>query len=223
MKIGKIFAAAWLAWCAFLSAPAHAAPVASKAATPPTRFSVTVEGAGPGVIFIPGLTSSRKVWDGAVASLGGRYRVHRLQIAGFGGEPAGENAKGEMLPGIVAELNVYILAAKLEKPAVVGHSMGGLISLMLAARHPAAVDRILVVDALPFYSLLLSPTATAETIKPQATSFQAALLAMPEDAFRAQSARTIVMLVKNDAARAPSKPLRLPPTGPSPPKPFTRS
>jgi pimeloyl-ACP methyl ester carboxylesterase len=75
----------------------------------PTRFSVIVEGSGPDLILIPGLTSSRGVWDQAVASLGGRYRVHRIQVAGFGGEPAGGNAEGPVLapllfgPGETAE------------------------------------------------------------------------------------------------------------------------
>ncbi len=200
MKITTLLGPVLLGFATICSAAPAALP-ARQATAAPTRFSVTVEGEGPDVIFIPGLTSDRKVWDAAVASLDGRYRVHRVQIAGFGGEPAGPNAEGEMLPPIVEELNAYIAINRLERPAVVGHSMGGLLSLMLAARHPASVGKLLVVDTLPFYSVLMSPSATAETVSPQAAAFQAALLAMPEDAHRAQLARTMAMLVKNDAAR----------------------
>src|SRR5690349_13268100 len=100
-----LFAAATSA--ALLANDAAPAPLAARAPTPreaafqPTRFSVTVEGAGPDLILIPGLTSSRHVYDHAVASLGGRYRVHRLQVAGFGGEPARGNAAGPVLAPIV--------------------------------------------------------------------------------------------------------------------------
>src|SRR3712207_165153 len=97
---------------------AHAFPAEAKRPAP-ARFSVTVEGKGPDVIFIPGLTSSRAVWDGAVAGLGGKYRVHRIQIAGFAGDPAGPNAEGELLPALVEALNAYIADRKLQRPAVV--------------------------------------------------------------------------------------------------------
>src|SRR5688572_19942867 len=64
-----------------------AAILASPAIAQPRAFSVTVEGKGPDVILIPGLMSGRHVWDRTVADLGGKYRVHRLQLAGFAGEP----------------------------------------------------------------------------------------------------------------------------------------
>ena len=35
----------------------------------------------------------------------------------------------------------------LQKPAVVGHSMGGTIAMMLAARHPDSVGRLMVVSS----------------------------------------------------------------------------
>jgi pimeloyl-ACP methyl ester carboxylesterase len=174
---------------------------AARAASPPARFSVVTEGKGRDVIFIPGLNSDRKVWDGAVASLGGKYRVHRLQVAGFAGSPAGPNANGELLAPLVEELDAYIKAGHLERPVIVGHSMGGLIALMLASRHPESVGRVLVVDALPFYSLLMSPAATVETAKPQAAQLRDMLATMPEEAYRAQAARSAAMLIKNDAAR----------------------
>ena len=61
------------------------------------RFSVVVEGQGPDVILIPGLTSSRTVFDGLAAHLHGGFRLHRIQVAGFAGAPAGGNAQGEVL------------------------------------------------------------------------------------------------------------------------------
>jgi pimeloyl-ACP methyl ester carboxylesterase len=166
-----IFAALAAAAASTLTPPpaAAAGPVPAGAAAP-TRFSVTVEGEGPDLILIPGLMSGRAVWDGAVASLGGRYRVHRVQLSGFAGEQARGNAEGAILPGVVEELDSYIRAKKLVRPAVAGHSMGGLLAMMLAARHPDSVGRVLVVDALPFYSLMFGADATAASVEPRAAS-----------------------------------------------------
>ena len=121
------------------------------------RFSVTVQGAGPDVIFVPGLTCSRDVWNPTVASLGGRYRVHLVQIAGFAGEPTGANAQGPVCAGTAESLAAYIAQQNLRKPALIGHSMGGTIGLMLAERHPAALGRLMVVDELPNPAIVMAP------------------------------------------------------------------
>ncbi|HEX8532533.1 MAG TPA: alpha/beta fold hydrolase, partial [Allosphingosinicella sp.] len=193
--------AAMLLMAACAATTLNTGPATAAAAPAPTRFSVTVEGRGADVILIPGLTSSRAVWDQAVAGLGGKYRVHRIQIAGFAGEPAGPNAEGELLAPIVEQLNAYIAARNLKRPAVVGHSMGGLLGLMLAAKHPQSVGKLLVVDALPFYSMLMGPGVTAESVKPQAAQMRDALARMPKEAYEAQLGRTMAMLVRNDKAR----------------------
>lgn len=166
-----------------------------------SRFSVTVEGKGADVIMIPGLMSSRSVWDGAVASLDGKYRVHRIQIGGFAGEPVGANGDGPLLAALVEELAAYIRQEKLDRPAIVGHSMGGFLGLMLAERHPQLVGKLMIVDALPFYSMLMSPDATAASVEPQAAAFRTAIGNMSDEAFRAQQAGTVASLVASAAAR----------------------
>jgi pimeloyl-ACP methyl ester carboxylesterase len=114
----------------------------------PTRFSVEVTGSGPDVILIPGLTASKEVWRATVAAVPG-YRYHLIQVAGFAGAPARGNARGEVVAPLAEEIARYIQAAKLRKPAIVGHSMGGTLALMVAARHPASVGRVMAVDILP--------------------------------------------------------------------------
>jgi pimeloyl-ACP methyl ester carboxylesterase len=50
---------------------------------------------------------------------------------------------------VAEEIARYIKAKGLERPAIVGHSMGGTITTMLAARHPSKVGKAMVVDMLP--------------------------------------------------------------------------
>jgi N-formylmaleamate deformylase len=126
-----------------LPGQARAAP-----AFAPSRFSVEVVGSGPDVILIPGLTASREVWRGTVAAVPG-YRYHLVQVAGFAGAPARGNVRGEIVAPLAEEISRYIKAAKLRRPAIVGHSMGGTLAMIVAARHPALVGRVMVVDMLP--------------------------------------------------------------------------
>lgn len=127
---------------ALLAAPAAGAPFKSD------RISVVARGSGPDVILVPGLAASRGIWSSTAAAIPG-YRYHFVQLAGFAGTPAGANARGPVAAAAAEEIARYIAARGLTRPAIVGHSMGGAIALMVAARHPEAAGRVMVVDMLP--------------------------------------------------------------------------
>ncbi|HEX8571331.1 MAG TPA: alpha/beta hydrolase [Allosphingosinicella sp.] len=131
-----------------LAAAALAAPAASAPPFKLTRMSVLVRGSGPDVILIPGLAASRGIWSSTASALPG-YRYHFVQVAGFAGTPAGSNSAGPVAAGVADEIARYIAARGLNRPAIVGHSMGGSIAMMVAARHPGAPGRVMVVDMLP--------------------------------------------------------------------------
>ncbi len=186
---------------ALLLTASAASPASAEPAGAAGRFSVVVEGSGPDVVMIPGLVSSRGVWDDAVRVLGGRYRIHRLQIAGFAGEPAGSSAEGPLLEAIVDQLAAYVRGNRLVRPAFVGHSMGGLIALMLAERSPELIGKVMIVDSLPFYAMLFGPQMTAAAVEPQAARMRDAIAAMDDAAFRAEQQRSTASLVRTEAAR----------------------
>ena len=195
-----LFAAAMTA--ALVANGAVTSPVSAQApAFQPTRFSVVVESSGPDLILIPGLTSSRHVWDQAVASLGGHYRVHRIQVAGFGGEPVRGNVSGPVLGPVVEEIHAYIAANHLRRPMVAGHSVGGLMVLMLAQRHPEDVSRALIVDALPFYAMLFGPQATPASIEPQVAALRDSIATMTDDVWRVQQAAAGARLASTTEGR----------------------
>jgi N-formylmaleamate deformylase len=136
-------------------------PAPGEAVAPafrPTRFSAIVTGSGPDVILIPGLTASREVWNGTVAAVPG-YRYHLIQVAGFAGLPAGGNAKGDVVAPLAEEIARYIAAHRLQRPALVGHSMGGTVAMMVAARHPERAGRVMVIDMLPQPAALIGSSA----------------------------------------------------------------
>lgn len=176
MKSLMFLSAALAAIALPLPAAAVTAP-ADHAETAPTRFNVEVTGEGRDLVLIPGLSSSREVWEETVAAFSDRYRVHTIEVAGFGHD-AGVNAEGEILPGLVSELAAYLEG--LDNPLVVGHSMGGFTGLKLALDHPNVVGELLIVDSLPFFSVLINPNATVETVRPQAEQLRATMVAMAD-------------------------------------------
>ncbi len=142
------------------------------------RFSVEVIGEGPDVILIPGLATPRDVWQPTARELATHYRLHLVQVKGFG-EDAGINAQGPVLAPMVEELASYIAQQGLQKPAVVGHSMGGLAALALGARHPDLPGRLMIVDAMPWFGVLAAPgqEVTMDMIEPQAAALRDGMIA----------------------------------------------
>lgn len=132
------------------SSPAalYAQPARAPVRFVPTRFSVEVRGKGPDVVLIPGLTSGPHVWERAVRDVPG-FRYHLVHVAGFAGQPPRGNTDGPVVGPLTTEIARYIEAAGLRRPAIVGHSMGGTIGMMLAARHPERVGKLMVVDMVP--------------------------------------------------------------------------
>lgn len=111
---------------------------------------------GAPVVLVPGLASPRAVWDGVVADLAKTHRVYLVQVNGFGGDDPGANLKPGLLDGIVADISAALARDHAPRVRFVGHSMGGLIALMFAKAHPGQVDRLMIVDALPDFAVLLA-------------------------------------------------------------------
>jgi pimeloyl-ACP methyl ester carboxylesterase len=166
-------------------------------AAEPTRFTVTVTGQGPDVILIPGLATSGDVWDATVRQLTPTHRVHVIHIRGFGGVDSGINGgEGDLLPPLISEVAQY--AAGLPRPAMIGHSIGGLIALEVAEQRPDAVSRLLIVDALPFYSLTISPAASVEMMRPMAATLRTQVLEQGDTQWVANAPLTASRLVKTE-------------------------
>jgi pimeloyl-ACP methyl ester carboxylesterase len=175
--------------------------VDASAAADPTRFSVSVTGQGPDVVLIPGLATPGEVWDATVKHLAPTHRVHVIGVAGFGTADGGPNkADGDMLPALVAEVVQYV--AELKRPSLIGHSLGGLIALEVAAAKPDAIGRIMVVDALPFYALLMNPGATVDQAKQMATMMRNQMMAQTDIQYAAGAPLLAARLAKSAPGRA---------------------
>jgi len=173
------------------------------------RIHVAVDGDTDGrdIILIPGLSSSPEIWQGTVDYLlaqdGVGWRVHRIHVQGFAGAPAKANATGPVAAPVAEEIARYIRENGLNKPAVVGHSMGGTMGLMLAARHPDLVGKLMVVDMIPFMGAMFGPPGTtAESVVPVADQVFTAQSTAPRDQYLTQAKAAVTAMIKTEAARS---------------------
>lgn len=164
--------------------PAIARPaLAAALATPEVRMdhiSIVTMGKGSPVVLVPGLASPRAVWDGVAADLARSHRVYLVQVNGFGGDAPGANHQPGLLDGIVADLSAALTRDRAAPVRFVGHSMGGLLALKFAKDHPRQVERLMIVDALPDFAVLLArggPMPTQARIEQAATMMRTATAA----------------------------------------------
>jgi len=160
------------------------------------RITVTVRGQGPDVVLIPGLASSSAVWDATANRLEAHYRLHIVQVAGFAGAPARANAQGLVIQPTVDALNAYITTNRLTARKVIGHSLGGLMGLMLAIQHPEDVGKLMLVDALPFYGALVGATDAA-AMMPGAAAMRDSILNETQEAYAQGEAGFLRLMVKS--------------------------
>ncbi|MBL6853306.1 MAG: alpha/beta fold hydrolase [Alphaproteobacteria bacterium] len=144
------------------------------------RFSDEIVGTGPDLVLIPGLASSRLTWRATAERLKAHYRLHLIQIAGFAGEPVRTNAAGDVLIPTAEAVDAYLVEQHLTPATVIGHSLGGTTTLYLAAHHGDHLKKVLLVDALPYFGVVMAgPAATPETLKPMADVIRASTQPAP--------------------------------------------
>ncbi len=126
-------------------------------------FEVSISGQGDPLFLIPGAGCSGAVWDATVAHYAKDYTCHVFTLAGYAGVPA--LAETPYLPQIKTDLAAYIQEHGQDKAILMGHSIGGYLSLWLGSEYPDLFQKIIVVDGLPFLAAAQNPYATEEQVK----------------------------------------------------------
>ena len=160
-------------------------------------ISVKVEGNGPDLILIPGFTCSPQVWSGLAKAIGPGFRLHFVAVAGFAGSAAPKVAPESYLKTLRDEIVRYMDEEQLKKPTLIGHSMGGLTSLLVASKASPKVGKVIVVDALPFFSLMFNPFATTEQLLPQAKALEKQMAGLDDQKFEQQAKSSVSILTKS--------------------------
>lgn len=122
-------------------------------------------GSGAPILLIHGLGGSHVNWHAVAEPLTEWGAVTAIDLIGFGRTPlAGRVASVQSQRDMVIE---YLQSYADEPATLVGNSMGGLISLLVARKAPELVDSLVLVDsALPTVRLRWDPTVIKGLLRP---------------------------------------------------------
>jgi len=102
-------------------------------------------GRGKPVIMLHGWLESWDAWRDTMEVLGKTYRTYALDFWGFG--DSGKQSGTFTVPDYVEMVRQFCARLGLEQARVLGHSMGGTVSLCLALDYPELVERVAVVGS----------------------------------------------------------------------------
>lgn len=172
----------------------------SKVLAQNNTYYFEVEKSGKGkktIIFIPGFASSGKVWKETIIDFEKKFTCYTLTMSGFAGVKAKENSS---LNAWVASIADYVKDKKIDKPIIVGHSMGGVMALAIAADYPELIDRIVIVDGLPCLAALSNPSFKSEE-KPDCKAMIDQFNSFTEQQFYEMQKMTVNQLVVNESKK----------------------
>ncbi len=119
----------------------------------------------PPLLFVHGWCTDHAFFAPQVESFARDHRVVSPDLRGHGTSDA--PLQNYSIDGFVADLAWLCSELGLERPVVVGHSMGGAIALELAAGRPDLAAAIVMID-----SVLLPPDGFLDSLRPFAVALQ---------------------------------------------------
>jgi len=142
----------------------------------------------------------RTFWREQVEPLSKRYRVVTLDLGGHGA--SGADRPRWTVAGMGGDVQAVVLALKLDRVVLVGHSMGGPVALDAARRMPGRVVGVVAVDSLHDVEQRISPEAVGKLAALYEEDFQGTMSAMVHKMFPAGADPAVVELVATRAAAA---------------------
>jgi pimeloyl-ACP methyl ester carboxylesterase len=101
------------------------------------------------LLFLHGLTDSGEGWPDAVAHWRDRYAIVAVDQRGHGGSPRFTAEELTAHPGDVMVEDAVSILEQLDRPVVLGHSLGGAVALAAAVRRPELVRALVLEDPAP--------------------------------------------------------------------------
>lgn len=118
-----------------------------------------VYGRGKPVILLHGWLGSWGLWQETMGYLGRYYRTYALDFWGFG--ESGKKRETYAVQDFVGLVNQFMEQLGITNAPLVGHSMGGTVSLSVAIRYPERVSKVVVIGSPIVGSSLALPLKLA--------------------------------------------------------------
>lgn len=145
------------------------------------QFYTRTGGAHPALVLAHGFSDDGPCWTSLARALEGEWDVVMIDARGHGrselpedGSETGPNAQAD-------DLAAAIKALDLERPCVVGHSMGAITALVLAARYPDLPRAVALEDPPPWWNAPLSTLAYDDSWKANVRAWLTGAKTSPRD------------------------------------------
>jgi 2-hydroxy-6-oxonona-2,4-dienedioate hydrolase len=109
------------------------------------KISYFEAGSGPSVILLHGMGANKNQWRSTIPVLAAQFHVYAPDQIGFG--TSDKPMINYRIATLVDFLGEFMGKLGISKATLVGNSMGGWVAADFAIKHPAAVDRLALVDA----------------------------------------------------------------------------
>lgn len=129
-----------------------------------TKIIFSEYGQGFPVIFLHGFGETKELWQSFLNRLSTKYRAIAPDLPGFGKSPLLK--KEFSLDDVAAEVNKWIEGMNIQECIMIGHSMGGYITLAFAKRYPQKIKGIGL-----FHSSVFEDTPEKKEIRDKVTQF----------------------------------------------------
>lgn len=103
-------------------------------------------GEGQPIVILHGLFGSSDNWLSIGKKLAEEYQVFLVDQRNHGRSPWNEEWNYDVMSD---DLHEFILSEQIEKPIIIGHSMGGKTAMNYAVRYPDNLEKLVVVDISP--------------------------------------------------------------------------
>ena len=114
-------------------------------------LNYTDNGAGEPIVLLHGMAGSMRYWEQFVPLIAKNHRIISIDLIGFGRSPMPNNVTYDYQTHVQAIRQTLDHIGILQPFILVGHSMGALIALRLAALHPNTVKKLILI-AMPIYT-----------------------------------------------------------------------
>jgi pimeloyl-ACP methyl ester carboxylesterase len=103
------------------------------------------QGRGQPVVLLHGWLESWLPWRGTMEALGTHWKTYALDFWGFG--ESGKQGGSFTVQDYVEMVDQFLERLGIERAPIIGHSMGGTVSLNVALDHPGRVQKVAVVGS----------------------------------------------------------------------------
>jgi pimeloyl-ACP methyl ester carboxylesterase len=101
----------------------------------------------PELLFVPGWCCDHTAFQPQFDHFAGTHRVTTLDLRGVGQSDGPD--EGYSIPDLADDVAAFCSTVGIERPVVVGHSLGGMIAVELAGRYPTLPSALVLVDPGP--------------------------------------------------------------------------